>query len=1697
MTSEGSAEVPVTSEGSLDKATLKADIEREFKAASARKKIREFQQQAKRIITGNFNTYQEAKDLLGSTLAKAGVANEKVFNNLKKREIANGEAQEEKQPPSKVEEEAETKEPVSQEPVAGAIDKEQDGNVGKVQGDVKGSQLLQEVLDNKTLKPNQKLNAFKKLKLGEEDISKTQDAELVKLRELAAAEGKAATAEKNKPPVKKPGIFGEIIAEDLDDVDVGDGAVVGKKESLPKKSKTGGLTKAQEIVKKHGNWGAITKAYNGDLLQMAKDGLPTIQAYNKVKTSLKNVKAPGKGNKTQFKPFKPKGEVSQEALERKAGVDNSVKGRIKQSVLQEVKQAKASGKQVDSEHFLKRVKDVLEDPEFQASASGVDTAEKREKLLDYTREALAKATKPMNQPAKLGTGKWIKQSVADVIKKLRKPYKSKKKLGEIPDVPVANIISRMVDSLALDRLSDESVLALTPAKALEAVRGSMSAGDIQAMFDRATELFQDFETELEIALRNKNFDASEILELLEGRHRVYEVASGQEALKTTASAIPWTKELQKELAAILKKPFEQIDFPRLMTLQQIERYHTKPKRKKDSWKKYLENRIRRTKQRIENNLKEAKFYIKNEPRKIEEIRALRAERIMLANLNDQRQDAIDGIVPPVVMEEIANIRDEDQYGGLLAFYTTVYKRISEDEAAVDWDVFAADGGRVRSSIEAFGPMTPFLTGDTRKALKKYIEQRLSGETGYKLGELRAMAPLTSYASNEFWLATGKEDFTKRTEAPTRPQLPQGMPDSTRLNVTDADYWVHNGRFRNDTLNDFMENTRYDSDNYEDRAAFDEYLREAAEIQAHEKAKTTKSPLAKWLSNPRNRKAYADYLEAVEKYNERLRKRKRQPSAKDKVEEELTRGNEETQTGIDTDIGIEAGVGDFDAGAIKRSQQLVARPQSAGDRLRALQRDHSQKVIDLAASALVNKRVGRKNLKSEQLALDKLWKIDRKAIEYRADQIATAGATAEAKSIRHSMENKDLLDVMYGQMEYGPVTLASVLETIEKLKTTGAPISKQMQTVLNGLSDFGDAADLALINVRLADPTSRSFFNPMENTIGIQPDGNLYVLAHEVIHALTYKAIAAGRPGTVTLQRAFDLAKNFALNTKNSFADRLYGMSNLHEFAAELLINPSLQEFLASVPDPQAPKKTMWSRIVGAFHRLLFGTSSKPGDTALTTAMTATIQLVAEPSPNIDKVSDVFLAPPVNDFNLDLQIAELAMSKGVSEEEMREQVNNPAVSSTAKVSEAWADNVASAELGESQQEFVDRKFKENEENVKRRKLQSIKNIGIQAQFKLDVENGKDFRDKGIISRTLHNINSWTLTQGRLINIITGFVPEKMQRWHDFFITAADEAQSAQDKMVQDRDLVIKNFTEKHNIDLDALQTDVIETVPGTTRTKIEALFYWAGRDNEKFQHTLAKKQPGKGKRKLANLQREQKAIANHPELSRNEKRLAVLLQKDMQNQYDTIAEIVARLEKFHVVRLNEGKELTDETRSKLDDVLEGYGFFVQEKAYLPMLGTRKNPTRNLLEDIADVLQIVPEDQQRVRYGSMHERGELGRKDIQTNLLGVWKQTVKTQAHFIAYSDTITNMWEVLEDGGDKSLSSKIYDKYGEQMQEAFRAYVGALARPTDHVARDGFAKLFSNVRQGAALSFLGFNLMTMAKQWPSLVYFLGTLNGSHH
>ena len=106
-------------------------------------------------------------------------------------------------------------------------------------------------------------------------------------------------------------------------------------------------------------------------------------------------------------------------------------------------------------------------------------------------------------------------------------------------------------------------------------------------------------------------------------------------------------------------------------------------------------------------------------------------------------------------------------------------------------------------------------------------------------------------------------------------------------------------------------------------------------------------------------------------------------------------------------------------------------------------------------------------------------------------------------------------------------------------------------------------------------------------------------------------------------------------------------------------------------------------------------------------------------------------------------------------------------------------------------------------------------------------------------------------------------------------------------------------------------------------------------------------------------------------------------------------------------------------------------------------------------------------------------------IDTSLTRVWEGEVRKQEHYIAMAKLLKDLNAVVN---DKTFSDTVKDKFGEPIYKSLKNYLRRTANPDYYKNFDDIENVSKALRKNTAIAFLSYNLLTVAKQVPSLAFY---------
>lgn len=166
---------------------------------------------------------------------------------------------------------------------------------------------------------------------------------------------------------------------------------------------------------------------------------------------------------------------------------------------------------------------------------------------------------------------------------------------------------------------------------------------------------------------------------------------------------------------------------------------------------------------------------------------------------------------------------------------------------------------------------------------------------------------------------------------------------------------------------------------------------------------------------------------------------------------------------------------------------------------------------------------------------------------------------------------------------------------------------------------------------------------------------------------------------------------------------------------------------------------------------------------------------------------------------------------------------------------------------------------------------------------------------------------------------------------------------------------------------------------------------------------------------------------------------------------------------------------------------------KEQAYFPMI--RQDLDQMPLGD-EFASQLAVRNAWRKGYAdkkftmSRVDINEANQKPIQLGATRLWLQQIEKQEHYIASQSLVKDLQNIAD---NRMLKDALKQRYGRRANEWLLKYINAYAQPNMYKTFDATSRFMSVIRGNMAVAYLGFNLLTVFKQAPSLAFYLRNAN----
>jgi hypothetical protein len=169
---------------------------------------------------------------------------------------------------------------------------------------------------------------------------------------------------------------------------------------------------------------------------------------------------------------------------------------------------------------------------------------------------------------------------------------------------------------------------------------------------------------------------------------------------------------------------------------------------------------------------------------------------------------------------------------------------------------------------------------------------------------------------------------------------------------------------------------------------------------------------------------------------------------------------------------------------------------------------------------------------------------------------------------------------------------------------------------------------------------------------------------------------------------------------------------------------------------------------------------------------------------------------------------------------------------------------------------------------------------------------------------------------------------------------------------------------------------------------------------------------------------------------------------------------------------------------------------KEDNYLPMRRRELDYTPDRRQILNEMLERSTLKKAYAAKGFTISRQDIPpefQKPIRLDLWSLWQEQVTRQEHFIHLGKLTADLHKITSGQGFKEA---VRDKYGEEYLKVIRDYNSRVANPQTYKAYGYFEKKSRMLRKHAAVSYLAYNVVTVLKQLPSVLFYMPDAGPQH-
>lgn len=320
-------------------------------------------------------------------------------------------------------------------------------------------------------------------------------------------------------------------------------------------------------------------------------------------------------------------------------------------------------------------------------------------------------------------------------------------------------------------------------------------------------------------------------------------------------------------------------------------------------------------------------------------------------------------------------------------------------------------------------------------------------------------------------------------------------------------------------------------------------------------------------------------------------------------------------------------------------------------------------------------------------------------------------------------------------------------------------------------------------------------------------------------------------------------------------------------------------------------------------------------------------------------------------------------------------------------------------------------------------------------------------EGFVKTAWEKTKAWTWRPSRIFDMLDGR-KKFAGKAHQFFVDQVNRATDAKLRMVDKRKNAGVEKMESLGVAFRGLT--FIRTIDGVKYTVDEMIGIYNANKNR-----LAKLAIMYGNNLTENN------IKNITDsLTESEKAWGDYIVQDYDNNYERLRQEVIRVENRDM------------------------GF---EENYTPMRRTEIDYTTHTQEIIDEILQKESLRKAYAEHGFTIVRKEVPaefQKPIRLNATSTWLSQIAKQEQYIHFAQLVKDMHKVAS-----GISESVEQKYGKEFNKVIRNYIDRVASPNIYKSYNSLENLSRKLRQNAVIAYLAYNLVTMAKQIPSVFLYL--------